>query len=112
MTEITLENLRRDVAVNDRNYRTYLEKVEDARILEDLNRQKSTSISVIQGATVPVEPVSPRKLLNIALGLMLGLLAGLGLAFVIEFSAQGLSTPGSAERVLGLPVLTTVSLKR
>jgi uncharacterized protein involved in exopolysaccharide biosynthesis len=112
MTEMTLENLRRDVAVNDRNYRTYLEKVEDARILEDLNRQKSTSISVIQGATVPVEPVSPRKLLNIALGLMLGLLAGLGLAFVIEFSAQGLSTPGSVERVLGLPVLTTVSLKR
>ena len=36
MSEMTIENLKRDVAVNDRNYRTYLEKVEDARILEDL----------------------------------------------------------------------------
>jgi uncharacterized protein involved in exopolysaccharide biosynthesis len=112
MTEMALENLKRDVAVSDRNYRTYLEKVEDARILEDLNRQKSANISVIQQAAVPVEPVSPRKLLNIALGLILGALAGLGIAFVTEFSAQGLSTPGSVERVLGLPVLTTISLKR
>jgi polysaccharide biosynthesis protein PslE len=112
MSEMALENLKRDVAVNDRNYRTYLEKVEDARILDDLNRQKSTSISVIQEATAPVEPVRPRKLLNIALGVILGALAALGLAFVTEFSAQSLSSPGSVERVLGLPVLTTISLKR
>jgi uncharacterized protein involved in exopolysaccharide biosynthesis len=112
MTEMTLENLKRDVEVNDRNYRTYLEKVEDARILEDLDRQKSASISVIQEAAVPVEPARPRKLLNIALGSFLGLLAGLGLAFVKESSAQTLSTPGSVERVLGVPVLTTISLKR
>jgi capsular polysaccharide biosynthesis protein len=59
-----------------------------------------------------VEPVRPRKLLNITLGLILGALAGLGIAFVTEFSAQGLSTPGSVERLLGLPVLTTISLKR
>jgi polysaccharide biosynthesis protein PslE len=112
MTEMTLDNLKRDVAVNDRNYRTYLEKVEDARILEGLNRQKSANISVIQEATVPVEPVAPRKLLNIVLGLLLGALAGLGIAVVSEFSAQGLSTPGSVERALGLPVLTTIALKR
>jgi len=112
MTEMTIENLKREVAVSDRNYRTYLEKVEDARILEDLNRQKSANISVIQEATVPVEPVWPRKRLNIILGLILGAIAGLGLAFVTEFSAQGLSTPGRAERALGLPVLATISRRR
>jgi len=112
MSEMELGNLKRDMAVNDRNYRIYVEKVEDARILENLNRQKSANISVIQQAAVPVEPVRPRKLLNITLGLILGALAGLGIAFVTEFSAQGLSTPGSVERLLGLPVLTTISLKR
>jgi uncharacterized protein involved in exopolysaccharide biosynthesis len=112
MTEMTLENLKRDVAVSDRNYRTYLEKVEDARILEDLNRQKSANISVIQEPTVPVDPVRPRKLLNILLSLILGAIAALGIAFVSELSAQGLSTPGSVERALGLPVLTTIALKR
>jgi uncharacterized protein involved in exopolysaccharide biosynthesis len=112
MSEMALENLKRDVAVNDRNYRTYLEKVEDARILDDLNRQKSTSISVIQEATAPAEPVRPRKFLNIALGVILGAFAALGLAFVTELSAQSLSSPGSVERALGVPVLTTISLKR
>lgn len=112
MTEMELENLKRDTAVNDKNYRTYVEKVEDARILDDLNRQKSANISVIQEPTVPALPVKPRKLLNIALGLVLGLFAALGLAFAMEFSAQGLSTPESAERRLGVPVLTTIALKR
>jgi uncharacterized protein involved in exopolysaccharide biosynthesis len=112
LTEMALANMKRDVEVNDRNYRIYLAKVEDARILEDLNRQKSANISVIQQATVPVEPVRPRKLLNISLGVILGALAGLGIAFLTELSAQGLSTPGRVERVLGLPVLTTISLKR
>ena len=112
MTEMALENLKRDLAVNDRNYRIYVEKVEDARILEDLNRQKSANISVIQEATVPVTPVKPRKRLNIALGLILGALAGLGFAFASEFSAQGLSTPESVERRLRLPVLTTIALKK
>ena len=112
MTEMQLENLKRDMAVNDKNYRTYVEKVEDALILEDLNRQKSANISVIQEPTVPADPVKPRKLLNIALGLILGVFAALGLAFASEFSAQGLSTPESVERRLGVPVLTTIALKR
>jgi len=112
MTEMTLENLKRDVAVNDRNYRAYLEKVEDARILEDLNRQKSVNISVIQQAAVPVDPVRPRKVLNITLAILLGSVASLGVAFVTELSAQSLSTPGAVERALGLPVLTTIALKR
>ena len=40
------------------------------------------------------------------------MLGGLGFAFVSEFSAQGLSTPESVERRRGLPVLTTISLRR
>ncbi|NTW43720.1 MAG: hypothetical protein HGB14_04635 [Anaerolineaceae bacterium] len=44
MTEMALENLKRDVEVNDRNDRTYVEKVEDARILEDLNRTSQIAI--------------------------------------------------------------------
>jgi uncharacterized protein involved in exopolysaccharide biosynthesis len=112
LTQSELENLNRDVEVNDKNYRTYVEKVEDARILEDLNRQKSANITVIQAASVPVKPIKPRKKLNLALGLMLGAMAGLGFAFAAEFSAQGLSTPESVERRLGVPVLTTIALKR
>jgi uncharacterized protein involved in exopolysaccharide biosynthesis len=112
LAERELENLHRDLSMNDRNYRTYQEKVEDALILEDLNRQKSANITVIQEAAVPVTPVKPKRVLNMALGLILGALAGLGFAFVSEFWAQALSTPHSAERRLGLPVLASIALRR
>ncbi len=111
-TENGLENLKRDVSVNDLNYRAYQERVEDARALEDLNRQKSANISVIQAATVPTDPVKPRKALNIGLSVLLGLLAGLGVAFGSELSSQTMSTPENVERRLGLPVLATIVVRR
>ncbi len=112
LREKELDTLKREFAVSERNYKTYLEKVEEARISEDLNRQKSANISVIQEATVPVDPIKPKKRLNIALGIILGTVAGLGLAFVAEFTSQGMSTPEEAERRLGLPVLATIGVKR
>jgi capsular polysaccharide biosynthesis protein len=56
--------------------------------------------------------VRPKKALNLAIGLGLGLLSGLGLAFALEIASQGLSTPESVERRLGLPVLVTVPFKK
>jgi len=108
LRENELQNLKREMSTNERNYKTYLEKVEEARISDDLNRQKMTNISVIQAAAVPAKPIKPKKALNIVLGVILGAVSGLGLAFFNEYTAQGLSTPESAERRLGLPVLATL----
>ena len=108
LRENELQNLKREMSTNERNYKTYLEKVEEARISDDLNRQKMANISVIQAAAVPAKPVKPKKALNIVLGVILGAVSGLGLAFFNEYTNQGLSTPESAERRLGLPVLGTI----
>jgi tyrosine-protein kinase Etk/Wzc len=70
------------------------------------------NISVVQVASVPAKPIKPKKRLNIFLGMVLGGVTGLGLAFLSEYTGQGLSTPASAENRLGLPVLTTVSYKK
>jgi len=106
-----LQDLKREVSTNDKNYRTYLEKLEEARISDDLNRQKIANISVIQPPVVPQKPVKPKKLLNIILGIVLGAFAGLGYAFFSEYTSQGFSTPEQVERRLGLPVLTSIALK-
>ena len=108
LRENQLQNLKRELAANEKNYKTYLEKVEEALISDDLNRQKMANISVIQAATAPAKPIKPRKGLNILLGIILGAVSGLGIAFFNEYSSQSLSTPESAERRLGLPVLGTI----
>jgi uncharacterized protein involved in exopolysaccharide biosynthesis len=112
LRENQLQDLKRELASNETNYKTYLEKVEEARISDDLNRQKMANISVIQAADEPLKPIRPRKKLNIIIGIIVGAVSGLGLAFFSEYTAQGLSTPESAERRLGLPVLGTVSYRR
>jgi uncharacterized protein involved in exopolysaccharide biosynthesis len=106
-----LKNLKREVATNEKNYKTYLNKSEEARISDDMDRRKMANIAVIQKAIVPAKPIKPRKGLNIALGIILGAMSGLGLAFFSEHISEGLSTPESAERRLDLPVLTTISNK-
>ena len=111
LRENELGNINRELAVNENNYKTYLERVEEARISDDLNRLKMTNISVIQRAVVPAKPIKPKKRLNVALGIVLGALTGLGFAFFSEYTNQGLSTPESVERRLGLPVLGTVPFK-
>ena len=111
LRENELQNLKRELAENEKNYKTYSEKVEEALISDNLNRQKMANISVIQAATAPAKPIKPKKALNILLGIVLGAVSGLGLAFFNEYSNQGLSTPESAERRLGLPVLGMVSYR-
>jgi uncharacterized protein involved in exopolysaccharide biosynthesis len=107
LRENELQDIKRQLAANERNYKTYLEKVEEARISDDLNRLKMTNISVIQASSVTAKPIKPKKALNIAIGIILGAVSGLGLAFFNEYTNQGLSTPESAERRLGLPVIGT-----
>lgn len=106
-----LRNLERALATNEKNYLTYVEKFEEARISDDLDRQKIANISVIQAPAIPQKPVKPNKPLTIILGVLLGAIAGLGYAFFSEYSSQSFSTPEQVERQLGLPVLISVTLK-
>ncbi|WP_258358928.1 GumC family protein [Moorella sulfitireducens] len=65
------------------NYQALLARSEDARIAGTLDT--STQIRVIAPAVEPVVPVKPRKMLNMAIAGVLGLMAGVFLAFFIEF---------------------------
>jgi capsular exopolysaccharide synthesis family protein len=67
---------------------------------------------IVSHASVPNRPSSPNKPLNLALGLMLGLAAGVGCVWLIEALSRGLNTPEEVERVFNLPHLAPVlSLK-
>lgn len=111
MSESNVQNLKREVEINEKNFKTYAERHEDARISDAMNKLKLSNISVIQAAAVPVKPIKPNKMLNILIGGLLGMISALSYAFLSENFGQTFSDPESVERYLGLPVLLTVPRK-
>jgi uncharacterized protein involved in exopolysaccharide biosynthesis len=111
LREKEMQNLKRELVTNEKNFQVYGDKMEEARIIDDMNRLKMANISVIQPAPVPVEPVKPQKGLNIFLGIVFGTISGIGFAFFSERNSQGLVTPEIAERRLNLKVLASIPYK-
>lgn len=54
------------------------------------------------------KPVSPNPPLNMAIALVLGLMVGVGLAFLLEYLDNTIKTEEQIESMLGIPVLGTV----
>ncbi|MHC1725256.1 MAG: GumC family protein [Syntrophobacteraceae bacterium] len=107
------KELLREIASNDEKYRTYRQRLEEAKIFDELDRQKMTSVSLIEPATAPLIPVNPPKplILLIVGALVASLIGSLGLAYLREQMKQGMSTPTEAERRLKLPVLISIPVK-
>jgi uncharacterized protein involved in exopolysaccharide biosynthesis len=108
LKEKQFQTLNRNASTDETNYKTYLQKFQEALISEDLNRKKIANISIVESAAVPIKPVRPRKTLNIVLSIFLGAIAGLGFAFFLEHNGQCMSTAESVERRIGLPVLASI----
>ena len=54
-------------------------------------------------------PVKPQPLLNIAIALVVGLMAGVGLAFLLEYLDNTVKDEQDIEKALGLPVLGAIA---
>lgn len=54
-------------------------------------------------------PVAPNPILNIAIAVVLGLMIGIGLAFLLAYLDNSLTTEDDVEKHLGLPVLGVIS---
>jgi capsular exopolysaccharide synthesis family protein len=97
--------LRRDVESSRDLYDGLLKKLKEAGIMAGL---KSSSISIVDQASQPVEPVEPNIPLNLALSLMGGLLGGAALAFMVENIDTSLRTPQDIETYCQLPSLGVI----
>ncbi|MGZ5021145.1 MAG: GumC family protein, partial [Chthoniobacterales bacterium] len=66
------------------------------------------AVSVKQVAEPPTFAARPRVGLNLALGALVGLIVGLGLAFFVEYLDTSVKTMEDVESLLGVPVLAIV----
>jgi capsular exopolysaccharide synthesis family protein len=74
--------------------------------------QQGESASVPSPPTASSVPVKPRPLVNLIAGFMLGLLAGIGLAWLRMRLDRGLHSAAEAEELLDVPVLGTIPVRR
>jgi polysaccharide chain length determinant protein (PEP-CTERM system associated) len=103
--EIQLARLERAVRVAENIYITLLESYQEARISEAM---ELGDIRVVDAALVPDNPIKPRKMLNLAIGGVLGLMLGIMLVFFLEFLDHSFKSREDVEQYLELPVLGTI----
>jgi len=69
------------------------------------------NVNILSPAELPENPspVKPNKMLNMAIALVIGLMVGVGLAFLLEYLDTTIKTEHDVEELLGLPILGFVS---
>jgi len=108
LTMRELESRRESVA---QDYRSYLQRVQSARIVADMNVAGFSSLGVLQSATLPYQTARPRKLLLFVLALLAGLIASVGLCLLVERADSTLSLAEEVETATGLPLLGVIDLR-
>ena len=74
--------------------------------------QQGASATVFGDVTGSSAAISPRPTVNVAAGLLLGLLVGIGLAWARLRLDRGLHSSVEAEEILEVPVLGTIPVRR
>jgi capsular polysaccharide biosynthesis protein len=92
----------------EESYNLYQRRFEEARISTAMDQEKILSVSIARPATLPLKPVAPNKKLNLALGLFLAIVGGVGFAFVLERLDHTFTTGLDVERHLGIPLLGSI----
>lgn len=102
---IQLEFARSEYEANRLLYDGLQQRLQEAGIMAGLH---SSSIHIIDSADIPTYPSSPRKHLNLAIGMCGGFICGLVLALILEAMDTNLKTMTDIERTLQLPLLAAI----
>lgn len=100
-----LARVMRDATVAQEIYIMLAKRHEEARISEVM---QPTDVQVIDVAAMPVKPIRPRKVLYAMIAGILGLLMGLGLAFMSEYMNKTVKSAEDVKDYLDLPVLGSI----
>jgi capsular exopolysaccharide synthesis family protein len=105
--EVNLAQLERQKMANEDIYTMLLGKLEESKIAEAMQISEA---KIIDTATVPKRPVEPKPRQNTVLGFLLGILIGVGGAFLLEYLDTSIKNTKEIEDLTGLTVLATIPL--
>jgi polysaccharide chain length determinant protein (PEP-CTERM system associated) len=108
-TEQELANLKRDYDKLNENYVALLSKQLEAQMAGRLEqRWKGDRFRVLDPASLPERPYSPKPLPIVGLGVILGLLVGLGAALVAEHLDPTVKDSEDLQGLLDYPILARI----
>ncbi len=97
--------LKHEFQTNQDLYESLLKRLKDATVSAGL---RATNTHIVDKALVPAIPVRPKKLLNIAIGLMMGLILGMTLAFLQEGLDNSIKSVEDVEQLVSAPTLAVI----
>ncbi len=100
-----LEALKKEAASAQNIYEVLLQKLKETDIAASI---RSNNVTIVDRASPPRSPVRPARRRIGGIGLVLGLLAGLGLVVLRDYLANTFRDPEEVERYLHLDLLASV----
>lgn len=108
--EAQLARLNRDYEVNKTQHAALLQRLESARLSEDVEQSRDdVRFRIIEPPVAPLRPVSPNRPLFAVIVLVGCLAAGIGLAFLLHQLNPVFATRHSLRERLDLPVLGSIT---
>ncbi|MBZ0282927.1 MAG: polysaccharide biosynthesis tyrosine autokinase [Anaerolineae bacterium] len=104
-----IAEISRESVIKQQTYETLLAQYDQTRLLETM---RINAITLIEPATAPNSPSSPRRNLNILLGGVLGLMGGVGLVLLLNNLDKRVYTPSQIQSIVRLPILAEIYKSR
>jgi polysaccharide biosynthesis transport protein len=97
--------LERDLEVARLSYKNLLKSLQDAQLAEN---QNIGNARVLDQAKIPILPVSPKIILNLILGTIIGLLASAGMTLLLASRDKIIRTSQEVRTLFDYPLLGTI----
>jgi len=107
VTGLAQDDFVREAKLAEDNYLLYINKREEARIADALDRRRMVKVSVAEPATLPYFPVLPVPLLIFG-AVAIACIFGVGSGFAANYLDSSLHTPPQVEAWMQLPLLAAV----
>lgn len=105
---IRYRSLQSEIETMRNTLNSLLERQSETGVSARLQGRQTSNIRTIDQAAIPLSPSSPNLRLNLLLGMIVGLMLGVGVAFVQEYLDNSIKSPEDVERHTGLPSLGIV----
>ena len=90
---------------NEQLYQALLARMKETSVTSTM---VTSNVAVIAPAELPIKPYRPDPLLYLSLGACLGLVFGVGLAFVKDYLDNTINTTEEMQRISRIPLLGIV----